>query len=64
MLENQQLVYTLGAAMVISDSRGFFEVPRANWSPAPSSGTQNDFAQAVRTLLAGSTALTACLNEE
>lgn len=64
MLENQQLVYTLGASMVISESRGFFESPRPTKSPAPSGGTQNDFAHAVRALLAGSTALTACLNEE
>jgi len=64
MLDRQQLVCTLGASVVISGTDGFFSTPRPR-RPAThhqSSASDNDFGDAVRALLSGSTSLAACLS--
>lgn len=64
MLDKQQLVCTLGASVVISGTDSFFANPRprrqATQNPPATAG--NDFGEAVRTLLSGSTSLAACLS--
>jgi len=63
MLDRQQLVYTLGASVVISGSDSFFATPRPRRQAAPSSPPTpgNAFSEAVLTLLSGSTSLSAFL---
>lgn len=63
MLDRQQLVCTLGASVVMSETDALFSVPRPcrprSLNPAPVPA--NAFSQAVRILLTGSTSLGACL---
>ena len=63
MLDRQQLVCTLGAAVVIAGTDGFFSPPRQRRQGAQAgpAAPSNAFGDAVRTLLSGSTSLAACL---